>query len=142
MILFFVLLLFMILAVNGLMPLRKHRYQMQSPIDETAVIYPSNMTHLYTAPSDSCGHASLSCMAFGYTSSIPVRCGILEKVPLCQHMDPITQILKCDAFCDTDGYVRLSYILIYIYIYIFANIFSQGVAACAKTLFLSAVKTA
>lgn len=92
-------------TVNGFIPLRKHGYQIQSSIDETSVIYPnnSNMTRLYTAPSESCGHASLSCMAFGYTSSIPVRCGILEKAPLCQRMDPITKKMKCDAFCDTDG---------------------------------------
>jgi hypothetical protein len=104
MMLFFISLLsLMLCTANGFIPLRKHRYQMQSPLDETAVIYPNNMTHLYTAPSESCGYASLSCMAFGYTSSIPVRCGILEKAPLCQRIDPITQKIKCDAFCDTDG---------------------------------------
>lgn len=89
-----------LLCVNGFAPLRKHHSHLESPIDETNVI--KNMSHLYTTDDSICGEASLSCMAFG--ASIPIRCGILTKAPLCRRLDSTTKRVKCDTFCDTDGY--------------------------------------
>ncbi|KAL0138473.1 Sodium/calcium exchanger protein-domain-containing protein [Mucor lusitanicus] len=63
----------------------------------------NNVSHLYTSKGGGCGEASLSCMAFGYKSSIPIRCGILKSAPLCERLDPVSKRMKCDVFCDTDG---------------------------------------
>ncbi|KAG2228820.1 hypothetical protein INT48_006024 [Thamnidium elegans] len=92
-----------LLCVNGFAPLRKHHSHLESPIDETNVI--KNMSHLYTTDDSICGEASLSCMAFG--ASIPIRCGILTKAPLCKRWDAALKREKCDTFCDTDGSGRL-----------------------------------
>lgn len=96
--------LLLLLSVNGFVPLRKHHYHIQTPMNETEVL-PSrnNVSHLYTSKGGGCGEASLSCMAFGYKSSIPIRCGILKSAPLCERLDPVSKRMKCDVFCDTDG---------------------------------------
>ncbi|EPB89683.1 hypothetical protein HMPREF1544_03482 [Mucor circinelloides 1006PhL] len=76
-------------------------------MNETEVLPSSNnISHLYKSEGG-CGEASLSCMAFGYKSSIPIRCGILKNAPLCERLDPISKRMKCDVFCDTDGGGRL-----------------------------------
>ncbi|CAO3626856.1 unnamed protein product [Mucor fragilis] len=98
--------LLLLLSVNGFVPLRKHHYHIQTPMNETEVLPSSNnISHLYTSEGG-CGEASLSCMAFGYKSSIPIRCGILKSAPLCERLDPISKRIKCDVFCDTDGWWR------------------------------------
>jgi hypothetical protein len=93
--------------VHALAPLRKHHYHMQSPIEEQDILTQDqqyNISLLYSSSnSQLCGEASLSCMSFGYTSSIPIRCGILNKAPLCKRIDSLTEKYKCDTFCDTDG---------------------------------------
>ncbi|KAI9483468.1 MAG: hypothetical protein EXX96DRAFT_143253 [Benjaminiella poitrasii] len=105
---FFILSCLFLFGANGdLISLRKHRYQIQPPIDE-ADILAASMIHNNQTSMSICGEASLSCMAFGsHQSSIPIRCGILSKVPLCERFDSKTQKLKCDTFCDTDGSGRL-----------------------------------
>ncbi|CEP10019.1 hypothetical protein [Parasitella parasitica] len=92
------------MSVDGFVPLRKHHYHMQTPMNETKVLSSSsdNASHIYKTEGG-CGEASLSCMAFSYKSSIPIRCGILNNAPLCERMDPIADDIKCDVFCDTDG---------------------------------------
>lgn len=103
------LLSFILSIVNGSAPLlRKHHYQIQSPIDETDLLIQQQGTAprlLYSANAESvCGEASLSCMTFGSTtSSFAIRCGVLDKVPVCSRLDSVTNQLKCDSFCDTDG---------------------------------------
>ncbi|KAL9543814.1 hypothetical protein PS6_009077 [Mucor atramentarius] len=60
-------------------------------MNETEVLPSSNnISHLYKSEGG-CGEASLSCMAFGYKSSIPIRCGILKNAPLCERLDPISK---------------------------------------------------
>lgn len=101
-----ILILLLVLSVSGLPPLRKHHSHIISAIDETDVIEPThhNITLLFSTDTSICGLASLSCMAFSQpSSSIPVRCGILNKAPVCERYDSDTKQSKCDAFCDADG---------------------------------------
>lgn len=104
------LLLFTVVITHAIAPLRKHHSNVQSPMDEGEFLQRqmlNNLSHLYTYDEFTCGEASISCMAFGYASSIPVRCGILKKAPVCKRIDAVTNQVKCDAFCDTDGSGRL-----------------------------------
>lgn len=104
--LYIILTLLLVLSVSGLPPLRKHHSHLQAAIDETDVIAQThhNTSLLFSTDASICGEASLSCMAFSSRySSIPVRCGILNKAPVCERYDSDTKQSKCDAFCDADG---------------------------------------